>query len=469
MFADLHSHPTFRPFNDLRNSGKDTFTNADYTIWKIRNNKEKAIATGERAASFSQANVSRLLKGKVKLVYASLYPVEQGFFLGNHSKGYDKKHVQLLAKNWQGTKFNLFISGILNGTVRAVAKLLLNGGIGRDIGNALFMKFSIQRINFLQGETVDKQTHKKYNYFDELQLEHEFIHKFVDLACPDNDADGKSLGCYRIVKNSAELEKSFNQSGEVALVLTVEGGHTLTLNQANHVVSDFDEIQRRINWMKENGIFFLTFAHHFDNKLCGHARSLPRFSNLIIDQEENINEGFSQMGWQVIRQLLSIDGQNTYQESMGRRVLIDVKHMSGKARKEYYDQIVTPYNQGKIAGDPDMRIRKIPVIASHVGYSGFKTFSDVVTNLINADTSDKASVWKRISIGTDFDGMIDPINSFATSEQFDFFKGFLIEALHSITPSHRARYFIDNNPYSVPQIVEMITYKNMYNFTLQNF
>jgi microsomal dipeptidase-like Zn-dependent dipeptidase len=555
MFADLHSHPTFRPFNDLRNSGEDVFTNPGYTIWGVTHDNKKAIAQGKRAAAYAQANVSRLLRGKVKLVYASLYPIEQGFFLGNPNRNYNKKHVNLIARNWKKTKFNLFLSSILNGTLGGVVRLLVNGGVGRDIANSLFMKFSLHRINFLQGETEDKHTGLPYQYFDELRLEYEFIHRFADVACPDIGNDGASLGCYRIVKDRKALERSFSEPREVALVLTIEGGHPISLNQAKQPVQSEREMNERINWIKGHGIFFLTFAHHFDNRLCGHARSLPRFSNIILDQEGSINTGFSALGWRVIRRLLSIDENNNYQPELGRRVLIDVKHMSSQARKEFYSEIITPYNQDRLAGNADIQNRKIPVIASHVGYSGRKTFEEVAQNLdqetddnsvlsalpadlfkqtikakgfygwninicdedvraihqsegligisfdqrvigdltdkkslealawaklflintlscveavIQSDLMDKPSIWKRMTIGTDFDGMIDPINTFATSEEFGLFRKYLTEALHDISDVHQSHYFINHNPFTVDEVVDMITHKNMYAFTLQH-
>src|SRR5690606_17482948 len=81
-----------------------------------------------------------------------------------------------------------------------------------------------------------------------------------------------------------------------------------------------------------------------------------------------MNSGFTDAGWKVIRALLSLDENNTPDHSLGRRILIDVKHMSARARSEFYGKIIRPcLEQG----------RSIPVIASHCGYSGIKSLNDL--------------------------------------------------------------------------------------------
>ncbi len=86
-----------------------------------------------------------------------------------------------------------------------------------------------------------------------------------------------------------------------------------------------------------------------------------------------MNEGFNEKGWAVLRQLLSLTGDNALDEAnLGKRILIDVKHLSVVARKEYYDNIIEPC---MAKGDV------IPVIASHVAYSGRKTLKQLINNI----------------------------------------------------------------------------------------
>ena len=86
-----------------------------------------------------------------------------------------------------------------------------------------------------------------------------------------------------------------------------------------------------------------------------------------------MNEGFNEKGWAVLRHLLSLTDDNALDEAnLGKRILIDVKHLSVVARKEYYDHIIEPC---MAKGDV------IPVIASHVAYSGRKTLKQLINNI----------------------------------------------------------------------------------------
>ena len=69
-----------------------------------------------------------------------------------------------------------------------------------------------------------------------------------------------------------------------------------------------------------NAPWFVTFSHHFYNELCGHARSLRKIIGKLTNQEEGINTSFTPLGLEVLDILLD--------KNNGRRILIDVKHMS---------------------------------------------------------------------------------------------------------------------------------------------
>ncbi|MFC0264702.1 hypothetical protein [Fontibacter flavus] len=95
---------------------------------------------------------------------------------------------------------------------------------------------------------------------------------------------------------------------------------------------------------------FIGLAHNFNNDLCGHARSLQRLGNLV-NQEKNLDIGLAPLGKDVIRELLS--------QSKGKRILIDLKHMSLASRLEYYKMLEEEYGQ-----------ENIPLIVSHGALTG---------------------------------------------------------------------------------------------------
>jgi microsomal dipeptidase-like Zn-dependent dipeptidase len=86
-FADFHCHPSLKTYGH-------SFENSSYgfkrrNIWFQQKNSylRKLVCRNLSIAKFSQADFSSLNKGNVKLVTASLYPFEKGFFINLLGKG----------------------------------------------------------------------------------------------------------------------------------------------------------------------------------------------------------------------------------------------------------------------------------------------------------------------------------------------------------------------------------------------
>ncbi|MBL4756051.1 MAG: membrane dipeptidase [Flavobacteriales bacterium] len=118
------------------------------------------------------------------------------------------------------------------------------------------------------------------------------------------------------------------------------------------VIKNIGEVKQ---W--EHPPFFITFAHHFWNQLCGQAATLPPPTRITCNQNKGLNTGFTNLGWRVLKELLSKDN--------GKRMLIDTRHMSAQSRLEYYNFI-----QQHNADNPD---DNIPIISSHSAVNGFST------------------------------------------------------------------------------------------------
>jgi microsomal dipeptidase-like Zn-dependent dipeptidase len=88
----------------------------------------------------------------------------------------------------------------------------------------------------------------------------------------------------------------------------------------------------------------------------------------LLNQKAGKNEGFSQLGRDVTELLLSKEN--------GRRILIDIKHMSIKARLEYFRMLDDNFwSKGE----------DLPVICSHAALSGYETIEE----------SDKGDTYRR--------------------------------------------------------------------------
>jgi len=109
-----------------------------------------------------------------------------------------------------------------------------------------------------------------------------------------------------------------------------------------------------------------------------------------LDQTEGLNTGFTEKGYDVARYFLSLDKDGNYKpDDFGKRILIDVKHMNAISRQEFYNTFAVP----SLNTD-----HPIPIIASHVAYSGRETLSDLIDGIENEQDGDlyqkSGSEWK---------------------------------------------------------------------------
>jgi microsomal dipeptidase-like Zn-dependent dipeptidase len=262
--------------------------------------------------------------------------------------------------------------------------------------------------------------------------------------------------------------------------------------------------------------FFVTVAHHFWNNLCGHAKSLAGFVAQETDQSEGINTGFTDLGWKVVDALL--DNTN------GRRILIDIKHMSALSRRQYLQRLSTNY-----AG------QQIPIIMSHAAANGLRAMDAQVVDLkdtgplllaedinfydeeilamarsggimglqlderriASADTlsntphslfrnkimhyrsallwnqvqhvaellsSHGLFAWDCLAIGSDYDGIIDPLNAFWTEEQIPYLADYLERHAYDYMQARGPKVLTPNNQLSAHEIVTRIFGDNANRF-----
>ncbi len=315
MIIDLHCHPNLKSFN----SG---FPTPKANIWdKIIHTSDTKLAQSineinEHIFKESQCNLNNMVAGNVRIFQISLYPIERGFL-----------HL-------------------------------------RNVPNALIGK---RRITTLQevvtGFSAESilELKKHYNYFDDLLAEYAFV-KNQQGKSPD----GKNE--FIIVNNYTELEKALQKKNCYIGIITIEGAHvfgtgapeTDLLSKQEFIHQLTTKIQTVKKW--EHPPFIINLAHHFWNHLAGHATSFKRPINGLVNQNKGKDKGITEAGWHVIRELLSTRN--------GKRILIDTKHMSIEARKEYY-QFIENHNYI----NPN---HKIPIISSHACANGFKTMESSI-------------------------------------------------------------------------------------------
>lgn len=321
FYIDVHVHPGLKPYgnsfahNPPRVNSPDP--QLDSSIWRKDhpNDLERLLERTLGLVKFTQSDFQSLSNGQVQVICASLYSIERGLVRLKTGTG------------WLTDTLTNFISGL---------------------GKA--------RINFLQSNN---------DYFRDLIGEYEFYKALHNTSITINGTARK----YILVEDRAALNQALDTSlanpsvQHVIVIVSIEGMHNLDSNIAlaegdeTSFLANADKIK---NW--EYKPFFVTFAHHFYNKLCGHAGSLLDFiQDTLTGQEVGMNTGFTPLGIKVLARLLD----NTH----GNRILIDVKHMSPISRLYYYDYLRTHHAD-------ELNSKSIPIIISHGACNGFRNIEE---------------------------------------------------------------------------------------------
>ena len=284
-YADLHCHPNLKTFGhsfDKRKSSK-----SDMWVQILPTFITRKIHQLTGITKFSQTSFTNMATAKAKIIILSLYPFEKGFFTN--------------------PKIN-----------PSVAAHLANWGI--EIG--------YQRIRYLQ---------KHIDYFKDLENEYQFV-----LNSEKQHVIDGITHHWQLTNSWQDVETVLKLENTIAVIISIEGAHVFNTGLSNFGVHPNEkEILSNVLKVKKWKYcpLFIGLAHNFNNDLCGHARSLQRIGNLV-NQNNNLDNGLSNLGIKVIHALL--DNSNS------RRIYIDLKHMSLLSRQEYMHLLETDYKTQQI-------------------------------------------------------------------------------------------------------------------------
>ena len=156
--------------------------------------------------------------------------------------------------------------------------------------------------------------------------------------------------------------------------------------------------KNNIKKIKESGDnkfppFYITFSHHFNNLISGHAKSFadgkgikPGFSD-VFDQTKGLDLKDSNRGLSGLAKDLIVN--HLFSRDNGPRILVDTKHMSLNTRDDFY-ALVKNHNDSN-AED------KIPIINSHAAVTGL-TDRKAARELEDKNKVDKNSYVSRWDI-----------------------------------------------------------------------
>ena len=478
MYIDMHCHPAMKPLGKSFQKKSTEYRQSKNprdksSLWYMDRAGafERVLNELITVTKFSQADFSTLSYGKVGAICASLYPLEKGFV---NTRVGDELIPDLLVG---------FVSGL-----------------------------SQRRVNHLDDMK---------NYFDDLVKEREFYEQMDGVEV--NLERGKFK--YKIADNYEELKLNLDNTAEniVSVFFSIEGGHVFNTGiHPKENTANREEVLRNVETVKswEHKPLFLTLSHHFYNELCGHAPSLGGFVGKVLNQKRGLNEGFTQLGEEVVHKLLD--------KAHGNRILIDIKHMSEKSRQRYYEIL-----------DSDYKTDNIPLLVSHGGMNGLVEFTNnryghydtsrkMMTGTINFYDKEVVRIaisgglfclqlderrliapdeldaikrkerkddrlyyrskivwnqiqhiaevlndhgldaWSTCAIGSDNDGIVDPLNGFWTAEFFPFLELHLQEHAFNYM-NDKGAALLQKNQIEPDIIVSRVMYSNALGFLSRTF
>lgn len=474
---DMHAHSSLQPYGQMFKKNPSKQDLKRMSLW-FYNPPKFLKGLGEKLgiSAYSQANFFSAGRGNVRVVGVSLYPPEVAFF-----------------------------------------KNKLPHFPGNGLEN-MITRYSADRIDEIESG--------QYDYFKDIEGQYEFMQRFNQSRSPNDN-----YNCI-IARNFEDVKKAISQidTYTVVGVLNIEGGHALGCGYPKQERQELTPAQKKAiiehtkilkSW--HYPIFYLTFCHHFYNQLCGHSKSLPDKLAKIIDQSYGENLPLTPFGEEVIELLLD--------KTEGKRILIDIKHMSIEGRKRYLQMLdeikaqtgeVIPliYSHGgansrkdytasvKQAQNPNLNPadlglfdQELIAIADSEGFIGLnvdqrvmssehyakkvkrkvrfkkksvrkKWWSSIIWNNIQyiAEVLYKAGrqPWDCMAVGSDFDGAINPVNYFLQLSDMPELASYLKKHLEDYYKSS-ACIFAEEDREDPEVVIEKICYKNAYRFMERHF
>lgn len=307
-------------------------------------------------ATYSQSNLDNCYLGSNRLVFCSIYPFERSFITPN--RPFSKS----------------------SGAQRFILKMIFGKKVKEHVDRKLIQLLTGISKNSAQAYLDEVHRSGIIDYYKDYKKEYSYLLQSDGTSSTNEEFSVKPK--FRLVHNYQDyLEKAVSPQ-TICGILSVEGMHALVKYRKEdlfekNTIAELDpqnksalqnEFKDHIKEIKSSTTmpfvpFFITFSHHFNNLIAGHAKSFadapnrikPGFAD-VFNQKNGINLGISSFGKELIKDhLLSRDN--------GPRILIDTKHMSLKARDDIFE-IAKSY---KANSDP------FPLMCSHTAVNGIDT------------------------------------------------------------------------------------------------
>ncbi len=344
---DIHCHPTFKPMNRCyRHEGGYAWKPITFVSkWKNKcpgalDNQFLDLLAHDVTRS-DQSNFRQMASANVSVAFVSLFPIEKEF-------------LKPLKLNWLNIKN---------------AVLCLTGF------DALRREYYVNNLS---------------DYFIELEKEYEAL-SMLHQECEAGtrwQSSGSRFFRVKLAYDVYDIEELDHNGTEVMhMIPTVEGLQSFLPPFADTggpvdtdlLLGRLDTWKRPVRTPRFVPPLSIGINHHFYNGLAGHAESMkPTLIKLGIYNQGPVHftQGFTPEGRKAVSKLLE------WKEGL-RRVIIDIKHLSGHARKEFYGLLSSAY------GEEWGVFRQLPLLCSHTGVTTYQKLDSLIAAESNGSFKQK--------------------------------------------------------------------------------
>ncbi len=216
----------------------------------------------------------------------------------------------------------------------------------------------LKKIKNLGPNILPDMQNQKESYFDRL-IKRDLQHFLTFEDVPETDLAPRT---YKLLQHIGEYPNQPDPN-TVYVVASIEGVHNF-YGEKDIALQESDPqgiVNKLVSWKRDSfsnpdkfpRLFYITLAHHGQNVLTNHAWAIPaRFAHDLVrvGSFDPTGNGLSPMGETFVRTAL----RETANE---KRILVDIKHLSLKARQQVYALMESDF-----AG--------VPILATHMGMTG---------------------------------------------------------------------------------------------------
>ncbi|GHM99165.1 hypothetical protein WSM22_06550 [Cytophagales bacterium WSM2-2] len=466
---DIHFHSTLKPFGQSfypNENPKDACSEA--CIWRSDppTDEDEVLENLVGFPPYRQSDFSSLMRGGVNVAVVSLYPIETGF---------------------------------VNPTVLSS-----------------LARYSVDLIALFGRKRVDYIKSPSFNYFKDLNDEYNYL-LLLDKKIPTN---GRSQ--YNLVDSGAALTQAL-PTESLNIIVSIEGAHVFCNGHDVKDPNNWSTLDADVRSVKawKYPPFFITLNHHFNNSLASHAQSLfvKVLGKDLFDQKEAMETPYQENG-----KYISPRGEKVidllYATDNGRRIFIDIKHMAKETRKEFYqyraaknynnipiicshsatvnfynhslnldkDDIEAIYNSNGLIGiELDQR-----VLGYNDGEKGSRFWNWIKNIFKSSSQKDKfwsgyfwknilviaeqcytmdntQNPWRLICLGSDLDGIINPLNKYRTTNEFQNLANALLADVQDYWNNGNSKIPQNHLGIDAHDVVYQIMYANALGFIQQNY